>query len=84
MSAWSVKSRRALSRQCRDARVYGHTTTAILDNEYTPPPSYGRTTTSIPPIPDLRKAYEKGSILDHTLDIISLHIAAAYTRTGMV
>ena len=24
MSAWSVKTRRALSRHCRDARVYGH------------------------------------------------------------
>ena len=36
MSAWSVKTRRAPSRHCRDARVYGHTTTAMLDNEYTP------------------------------------------------
>ena len=35
-SAWSVKARRALSRHCRDARVYGHTTTAMLDIEYTP------------------------------------------------
>ena len=37
MSPWSVKSRRALSRRCRDARVYGHTTTAMHDNEYIPP-----------------------------------------------
>ena len=36
MSAWSVKTRRAPSRHCRDARVYGHTTTAMHDNEYTP------------------------------------------------
>ena len=35
--AWSVKTRRAPSRHCRDARVYGHTTTAIHDNEYSPP-----------------------------------------------
>ena len=28
MSAWSVKSRRSPSRQSRDARVYGHATTA--------------------------------------------------------
>ena len=34
MSAWSVKTRRAPSRHCRDARVYGHTTTAMQDDEY--------------------------------------------------
>ena len=38
MSAWSVKTRRAPPRHCRDARVYGHTTTAMYDNECTPPP----------------------------------------------
>ena len=38
MSARSVKTRRAPSRHCRDARVYGHTTTAMHDNDYTPPP----------------------------------------------
>ena len=27
ISAWSVKTRRALRQHCRDARVYGHTTT---------------------------------------------------------
>ena len=31
MSAWSVNTRRAPSRHGRDARVYGHTTTAIYD-----------------------------------------------------
>ena len=36
MFAWSVKPRRARSRHCRDATVYGHTTTAMHD-EYTPP-----------------------------------------------
>ena len=30
-SAWSVKTRHAPSRHCRDARVYGHTTTAMHD-----------------------------------------------------
>ena len=35
MSAWSVKTRRAPFRYCRDARVYGHTTTAMHDTEYT-------------------------------------------------
>ena len=39
MSAWSVKSRRAPSRHCRDARVYGHMTTAMHDIEYTPLPA---------------------------------------------
>ena len=37
-SAWSVKTRHAPSRHCRDERVYVHTTTAMHDNEYTPPP----------------------------------------------
>ena len=30
ISAWSVKTRRAPSRHCRDTMVYGHTTTACL------------------------------------------------------
>ena len=38
MSAWSVKTRRAPSRHCRDAGVYGHTATAMHDNEYPFPP----------------------------------------------
>ena len=37
MSAWSVKTRRAPSRHCSDARVYGYTTAAAHDNEYPPP-----------------------------------------------
>ena len=36
-AAWSVKTRRDPSRRCRDARVYGHITTGMHDNEYTPP-----------------------------------------------
>ena len=36
MSAWSVKTRRAPSRHCEDARDYAHTTMAVHDNEYTP------------------------------------------------
>ena len=40
MSAWSVKNRCAPSRHCRDARVYGHTTTAMHDNEHCPPPGW--------------------------------------------
>ena len=31
LSAWSVTTRRAPSRRCRDTRVYGHTTTAVHD-----------------------------------------------------
>ena len=38
MSAWSVKTRHATSRPCTDARVYGHTTTA-MHNMSTPPPA---------------------------------------------
>ena len=37
MSTWSVKTRRAPCRHYRDARVYGHTTMAMHDDEYTPP-----------------------------------------------
>ena len=40
MSAWSVKIRRAPSRPCRDARVYGHTTTAVHEIEYISPIEY--------------------------------------------
>ena len=36
MSAWSVKTRRAPSRHCRNARVYGHATSAMHQNEYPP------------------------------------------------
>ena len=36
-SAWLVKTRRAPSRHSRDARVYGHTTTAMHQLS-TPPP----------------------------------------------
>ena len=36
MSAWSAKIRRNPPRHCRDARVYGHTTTAMHHTEYTP------------------------------------------------
>ena len=38
MSAWSVKTRRAPSSQCGDARVYGHTTTAMHEYRVHPPP----------------------------------------------
>ena len=40
MSVWSVKTRHAPSRHCRDARVYGHTTTAMHDIEYLSPIEY--------------------------------------------
>ena len=42
MSAWSVKTRRAPSRHCRDARVYGHTTTACINMSTTPSASTRR------------------------------------------
>ncbi|CAM9875799.1 unnamed protein product, partial [Laminaria digitata] len=34
MSAWSVITRRAPSRHCRDSRVSGHTTAAMHDHDY--------------------------------------------------
>ena len=38
MPVWSVETRRASSRHSRDAKVYGHTTTAMHGAEYTPIP----------------------------------------------
>ena len=38
MSAWFVKTRRAPSRHRRDARVHGHTTTAMHEYRVHPPP----------------------------------------------
>ena len=35
---YSVKIRRARSRHCRDVRSHGHTTTAMHDNDCSPPP----------------------------------------------
>ena len=40
MPSRSVKARRAPSRHCRDARVYGHTTTAMHEIEYISPIEY--------------------------------------------
>ena len=36
MFVWWVKTRRAPSRHCRNARVYGHATSAMHQNEYPP------------------------------------------------
>ena len=41
-SAWLVKTRRAPSRHGRDARVYGHTTTAMHKLRTPPPPTIPR------------------------------------------
>ena len=47
MSAWLVKTRRTPSRHSRDARVYGHTATAM--HEYrVPPPTVRRLSTPTP------------------------------------
>ena len=53
MSAWSVKTRRAPSRHCRDARVYGYTTTAMHD--ISAPPA-----THSPPQPQARDITHTG------------------------
>ena len=52
MSARSVKTQRAPSRDCRDARVYGHRTTPICDNEYTSPLSFAHATPILSRDPD--------------------------------
>ena len=41
MPAWLVKTRRALPRHSRDARVYGHTTTAMSKLSTPPSRTYG-------------------------------------------
>ena len=43
MSAWLVKTQRAPSRHSRNARVYGHTTTAMHKLSTPPSPSPGST-----------------------------------------
>ena len=50
MSAWLVKTRRAPSRHSRDARVYGHTTTAMHHLSITPflPPPAAPPATPLP------------------------------------
>ena len=42
ISAWLVKTRRAPSRHSRDARVYGHKTTAMHKLSTPPPPPFPR------------------------------------------
>ena len=54
MSVWSVKTRHAPSRHCRDARVYGHMPTAMHEIEYIPPIEY---TPHPPPPSPLRFGY---------------------------
>ena len=49
MPAWSVKTRRAPSRHCRDARVNGHKTTAMHEMSTRPFRSLGLLTTASGP-----------------------------------
>ena len=53
MAAWLVKTRRAPSRHSRDARVYGHTATAMHKLSTPPHPPYRRTpphSLAVPPL----------------------------------
>ena len=54
MSTWSVQARRAPSRQCRDARVHGHTTTAVHEMSTFPSPP--------PPPPRAKKCFSSFSL----------------------
>ena len=56
MPAWSVKTRHAPSRQRRDARVYGHRTTAMHEYRVHPPPTP-------PPPPRLQIVYFFGAVI---------------------
>ena len=57
-SAWVVKTRRALSRHSRNARVYRHTTTAMNKLSTPPPPKPQRQRQPQPPRPS---PYHAGS-----------------------
>ena len=65
-STWSVKTRHAPSRRCRDARVYGHTTTVmrVIGNP-------------LPPSPSLHPPSSQSS---HPRDIPTLNIRVEDTR----
>ena len=63
MSPWSVKTRRAPPHHCRDARVYGHSTTAMHDIEYTPPPVSPTGQTSAPILLRCFVCWYPGSLL---------------------
>ena len=56
MPAWSLKTRHAPSRHCRNARVYGHTTTAMHKlSTPSPLPSPPRTAAFVVSAPNLRQ-----------------------------
>ena len=60
MSSWSMKTLRAPSRHCRDARGYGHTTKGMHDIEYTPP---SRSPPPLEPSPPFMLALPSSSVL---------------------
>ena len=87
MSAWSVKTRRAPSRHCRNASVYGRTTTGMHDNEYSPalfgrksPPKFaqgGMLSCVLSPWPKLRLTFHVQTRLE-TVIIIPVKVLHGY------
>ena len=66
MSAWSVKTRRVPFRHCRDARVYGDTTTAMHDMSTHPPSTKTHLNTQYSFVPPRDKPVER---LDNPADV---------------
>ena len=83
MSAWSMKTRRAPSRHCMDAKAYGHTTTVMHDdNGYTPPPSPTSHNMSPHPHPSFAD-YPKPARISHVLAPTYVLVCSLYPQ-GML
>ena len=70
MSAWSVKTRRGSSRHCRDARVNGHTTTAMHDMSTLPSPHSERSA-----LPSICKKVASQTVLSKGCSSPSMRLA---------
>ena len=70
MSVWSVKTRRAPPRHCRDARVYGPTTTAMHDMS-----------THAPCFPSFRRSSFLHALEMHTSIIYEVHTLEIHTTS---
>ena len=68
--AWSVKIRRTPSRRCRDARVYVHTTTAMHDNEYTPPAPWFNPLLVLTPVLLQQQCHTNSNSIAHDLSAL--------------
>ena len=82
MSAWSVKPRRAPSQHFRDARVYGHITTAIHDMNTPPCPPAGLASVGSDTVK--HAAHYVSFTIRYILFLFFLAVAASDGRVGSV